>query len=89
VPTIAEAGLAGYEANHWNALYAPAGTPAAVVARLNELARRAMAAEPLRRFAEQNGMEVAVTSPEELGRFQLAELDRWGRIIKNAGIQPE
>ncbi len=89
VPTISEAGLAGYEANHWNALYAPAGTPATIVARLNEMARRAMAAEPLRRFAEQNGMEVAVTSPEELGRFQLAELDRWGRIIKNAGIQPE
>ena len=89
VPTIAESGLPGYEANHWNALYAPAGTPPAVVSRLNDLMRRAMAAEPLRQFAEQNGMEVAVTSPEELGRFQLQELERWGRIIKDAGIQPE
>ena len=43
----------------------------------------------MRQFAEQNGMEVAVTSPEELGRFQLQELERWGRIIKDAGIQPE
>lgn len=89
VPTIAESGLPGYEANHWNALYAPAGTPPAVVTRLNELMRRAMATEPLHQFAEQNGMEVAVTSPEELGRFQLQELERWGRIIKDAGIQPE
>ena len=89
VPTIAESGLPGYESNHWNALYAPAGTPPAVVSRLNELMRRAMATEPLKQFAEQNGMEVAVTSPEELGRFQLQELERWGRIIKDAGIQPE
>jgi tripartite-type tricarboxylate transporter receptor subunit TctC len=89
VPTIAEAGVPGYTANHWNALYAPAGTPAAVVARINELMRRAMASEPLRQFAEQNGMEVAVTSAEELAQFQLAELDRWGKIIKNAGIEPE
>ena len=48
-----------------------------------------MATEPLRQFAEQNGMEVAVTSSEELAQFQLAELDRWGRIIKTAGIEPE
>lgn len=89
VPTIAEAGLPGYEANHWNALYAPAGTPPPVVRRLNELMRHAMAAEPLKQFAEQNGMEVATTSAEELGRFQLTELERWGRIIKDAGIQPE
>ena len=89
VPTIAEAGLPGYEANHWNALYAPVGTPPALIARLNELARHGMAADPLRNFAEQNGMEVAVTSAEELGRFQLAELERWGKIIKQAGIEPE
>jgi len=89
VPTIAEAGVPGYTANHWNALYAPAGTPATVVARLNELMRHAMATEPLRQFAEQNGMEVAVTSPDELAQFQVAELDRWGKIIKNAGIEPE
>ena len=89
VPTIAESGLPGYEANHWNALYAPAGTPAPVLARLNELARSAMATEPLRKFAQQNGMDVAVTSPDELASFQLAELERWGRIIRQAGIEPE
>jgi len=89
VPTIAEQGLPGYEASYWNALYAPAGTPAPVIQRLNELMRKAMATEPVRRFVADNGMEVTPTSPEELGRFQLAELDRWGRIIKDAGIQPE
>ncbi len=89
VPTIAESGLPGYEANHWNALYAPAGTPSPIIARLNEIARSAMATEPLRNFAQQNGMDVAVTSPDELASFQLRELDRWGRIIRQAGIQPE
>ncbi len=89
VPTIAESGIPGYEAYHWNALYAPAATPAPVIKRLNELLRSAMATEPLRQFAENNGMEVAATSPEELVRFQLAELERWGKTIKAAGIQPE
>jgi len=89
LPTLAESGLPGYEAGYWNALYAPAATPAPTVRRLNELVQRAMAAETVKRFVEQNGMEVALSSPEELGRFQQAELDRWGRIIKTANIQPE
>lgn len=89
LPTLAESGLPGYEAGYWNGLYAPAGTPASVVKRLNELVHKALAAEGVRRFVEQNGMEPALSSPEELGRFQQAELDRWGRIIRTAGIQPE
>ena len=89
VPTLSESGLPGYVANHWNALYAPANTPPPIVARLNELARKAMATPALHNFAEQNGMEVSMTSAEELGKFQLAELDRWGSIIKAAGIEPE
>jgi tripartite-type tricarboxylate transporter receptor subunit TctC len=89
VPTLAEQGLPGYEASYWNALYAPAGTPAPVIQRLNELMRKAMVTEPVQRFVAENGMEVTPTSADELARFQLAELDRWGRIIKDAGIQPE
>jgi len=88
VPAIAET-LPGYEAGYWNALYAPASTPAPVVQRLNDLMRRAMAAPEVRQVVEQTGMEAALSSPEELGRFQLAELSRWGQIIKTAGIQPE
>jgi tripartite-type tricarboxylate transporter receptor subunit TctC len=89
VPTLAESGLPGYEASYWNALYAPAATPGAVVHRLNELVRHAMASEGVKRFVDQNGMEVALSTPEELGRFQQAEYERWGRIIRAANIQPE
>ncbi|MDA7417024.1 tripartite tricarboxylate transporter substrate binding protein [Xenophilus arseniciresistens] len=90
VPTIDEAGVKGYEMGFWFAAYAPAGTPPAVVKRLNELlvnAARSSAARTA--FYEPSGTEVFTTSPEELGRFQAAESQKWGRIVKAAGIQPE
>ena len=89
LPTIAEAGLPGYEISYWNAVYAPAGTPAPVVQRINELMRKAMGAEGVRRFVEQNGMEPFVTGPADLASFQAAEFKRWGAVIKAAGIEPE
>jgi tripartite-type tricarboxylate transporter receptor subunit TctC len=89
LPTIAEAGLPGYEMSYWNAVYAPAGTPAQVVQRINELMQRAMASETVRRFVEQNGMEPFTSTPAELSSFQVAEYKRWGAVIKAAGIEPE
>jgi tripartite-type tricarboxylate transporter receptor subunit TctC len=89
VPTIAEAGLPGYEISYWNAVYAPAGTPAPIVQRVNELMQRAMATESVRRFVEQNGMESFTSSPAELASFQAGEYRRWGSVIKAAGIEPE
>ncbi|OWQ48719.1 ABC transporter substrate-binding protein [Roseateles noduli] len=89
LPTIAEAGLPGYEISYWNAVYAPAGTPAPVVERINALMQKAMTAEPVKRFVEQNGMEPFTSTPAELASFQAAEYKRWGAVIKTAGIQPE
>lgn len=88
VPAISES-LPGYEFGYWNALYAPAGTPAPVVQKLNALMRKAMQTAAVRGVAEQSGMETALSSPEEMNRFQIAEYERWGKIIKTAGIQPE
>ncbi len=88
VPAISES-LPGYEFGYWNALYAPAGTPAPVVQKLNALMRNAMQTAAVRNVAEQSGMEVALSSPDEMNRFQIAEYERWGKIIKAAGIQPE
>ena len=89
LPTIAESGLPGYEMSYWNAVYAPAGTPEPVVARIDELMQKAMKAEPVRRFVAQNGMEPYTSSPAELAAFQAAELKRWGQIIGKAGIERE
>ncbi|MDM0054494.1 Bug family tripartite tricarboxylate transporter substrate binding protein [Variovorax fucosicus] len=90
VPTIAEAGVKGYEMGYWFAAYAPAKTPAVVVKRLNELLTRAAKSEAAKAaFYEPTGTEVFTTSPEELAKFQIGESQKWGRIVKAAGIEAE
>ncbi|MGJ7542005.1 Bug family tripartite tricarboxylate transporter substrate binding protein [Variovorax sp. LT1R16] len=90
VPTIAEAGVKGYEMGYWFAAYAPARTPPAVVKRLNELLVKAAKSEAAKAaFYEPTGTEVFTSSPEELAKFQVGESQKWGRIVKAAGITPE
>lgn len=90
VPTIAEAGVKGYEMGYWFAAYAPAKTPPAVVKRLNELLVKAARSEAAKTaFYEPSGTEVFTTSPEELAKFQHGESQKWGRIVKAAGIEAE
>jgi len=89
VPTISEAGVKGYDMGYWFAAYAPAGTPAPVVARLNELLHKAIDSQAVRQFFSGSGGEVFPTSPAELVKFQASETDMWGRVIKAAGIEPE
>ncbi len=90
VPTIAEAGVKGYEMGYWFAAYAPAKTPPAVVKRLNELLVKAARSESAKAaFYEPTGTEVFTSSPEELAKFQAGESQKWGRIVKAAGIEAE
>ncbi|HUD34951.1 MAG TPA: tripartite tricarboxylate transporter substrate binding protein [Variovorax sp.] len=90
VPTISEAGVKGYEMGYWFAAYAPAKTPPAVVRRLNELLVKAARSEAARSaFYEPTGTEVFTTSPEDLAKFQAGESQKWGRIVKAAGIEAE
>jgi tripartite-type tricarboxylate transporter receptor subunit TctC len=90
VPTIAEAGVKGYEMGYWFAAYAPAKTPPAVVKRLNELLVKAAKSEAAKTaFYEPSGTEVFTSTPEELARFQAGESQKWGRIVKAAGIEAE
>jgi tripartite-type tricarboxylate transporter receptor subunit TctC len=89
VPTLDEAGVKGYDMGYWFAAYVPAGTPQPVVARLNELLVAAVKSAPARSFFETAGAEAWTTSPEELAKFQGAETQKWGRVIKAAGIEPE
>ncbi|WP_251863764.1 tripartite tricarboxylate transporter substrate binding protein [Achromobacter sp. Marseille-Q4962] len=89
VPTIAEAGVPGYEMGYWFAAYAPAGTPPDVVERLNELLVQATQTAPAKQFYAQTGTDPATSTPDELAKFQQAESKKWGDIIEKAGIQPE
>jgi tripartite-type tricarboxylate transporter receptor subunit TctC len=89
VPTIAEAGVPGYEATNWWGILAPAGTPAAVVERLHkELAVIVASAETKRRF-EAEGAEAVQMSSEEFGKFIAAETAKWAKVVKEAGIHAE
>ena len=89
LPTVNESGVKGYEASYWFAAYFPAKTPAAAVQRMRELLVRAVATESAKTFLARNALTTFTTTPEELAKFQAAETQKWGRIIKAAGIQPE
>ncbi|MEF9949474.1 MAG: tripartite tricarboxylate transporter substrate-binding protein, partial [Comamonas sp.] len=89
VPTIAEAGVKGYDMGYWFAAYAPANTPAPVVAKLNQLLNSAVASTSAKSFFDMSGSEPWSTTPQELAQFQSAETQKWGKVIKAAGITPE
>jgi tripartite-type tricarboxylate transporter receptor subunit TctC len=89
VPTIEEAGVKGYDMGYWFAAYAPAGTPPAVVAKLNQLLGRATQSTAAKAFFDMAGSEAWTTTPEELAKFQAAETQKWGKVIKAAGIDAE
>lgn len=89
VPTISEAGVKGYEMTYWFAAYAPAGTPAPVVAKLNELLTAAAKSPTAASFYGTSGTEILTSTPEELHKFQLAESQKWNKVITAAGIEKE
>jgi len=88
-PTIAEAGVPGYEMGYWFAAYVPAKTPPAVVKRLNELMVAAIKGPTAVKFYQTTGVDAATSTPEELAKFQQGESAKWGKIVKAANIQPE
>ena len=84
---MAESGLAGFELHEWNALFAPAGTPPEIIARLNtELGKILRTPEMQERFF-QMGAEAAPGTPEQLGDFVRSEIARWGKVVKEVGIK--
>ncbi len=89
VPTIAEAGVKGYEMTYWFAAYAPAGTPTDVVNKLGELLVKAAKSSSAAPFYQNSGTEIFTSNPEDLRKFQAAETLKWGKIIKAAGVEPE
>ena len=89
VPTVGEAGLPGYESIQWWMLMVPAGTPKIIVGGLNgALTRATSAADLMERFTSQ-GAEPLSGTPEEGARYLQAEIEKWGAVVKAAGIKLE
>ncbi len=89
VPTIAEAGVPGYEANNWWGVVAPAGTPPAIVEKLHkEISAVQNSEETKKQFATQ-GAEIVQMSSAEFGAFMASEMAKWERVVKQSGIKAE
>ena len=89
VPTIAESGLAGYEAPNWYGIFAPAGTPATVIARLNSEINKAMAAPEFVEHMRLEGAEGIGGSPAQFRAFFAGEIERWAPVVKAAGVKAD
>ncbi|HKU96421.1 MAG TPA: tripartite tricarboxylate transporter substrate binding protein [Vineibacter sp.] len=89
VPTIAESGVPGYDMYEWNALLAPAGTPAAVIARLQQEAAKALRLPDVVARLATLGAEPVGSTPEAFAAFLRTELAKWADIVKTAGIKVE
>jgi tripartite-type tricarboxylate transporter receptor subunit TctC len=86
VPTLAEAGVPGYEFTIWFAMFAPKGTPKPIVTLLNKELVQALAEPEMREKLARTGVEAGSSTPEELGKHLQAEVAKWAKVIKAAGI---
>jgi len=89
VPTVAEAGVAGYSAESWYGLFAPAKTPRDVIDRLNKSAAIGVQSEAFRKLGVNEGLVMVAAPPEELDRYFRGEEERWRKVIRDAGITAE
>jgi tripartite-type tricarboxylate transporter receptor subunit TctC len=88
LPTMVEAGFAGFEAVPWFGLMAPAGTPAPIIDKLHRETVRVLALPDVRRKLEELGLDVIGNSPAEFAAVIRAEIPQWAKVIKDAGIKP-
>lgn len=86
VPSASEAGVPDLEVASWNGVLAPKGTPRAIVERLHHEIVKIVGTPEMRDFLVKQGVEIVAQGPQEFGRFIATELDRWGEVIRKAGI---
>jgi tripartite-type tricarboxylate transporter receptor subunit TctC len=89
VPTVAEAGVPGYESLQWYGLLAPAGTPKEIIARLNREAVAVLRSPEIAARLANDGTEIVAGTPEEFGAYLRSETEKWAKVVKAAGIKPE
>ena len=89
LPTLAESGLAGYEARNWYGLIAPAKTPRAVIDRLNAEIARALALPDVQKTLAGQGLDAAPTTAAAFNAYLRSERDKWAKVIKASDLRPE
>lgn len=85
IPTIAEQGLAGFEAVSWFALFTPANTPKPIVDKINTEVRKILAMPEVSKKLSEGGLEPSPSSPEELAAYQRSEIQKWAKVVKDSG----
>ncbi|MBX3665855.1 MAG: tripartite tricarboxylate transporter substrate binding protein [Burkholderiales bacterium] len=89
MPTVAEAGVKDYEANNWNGVVAPAGTPRAVIQRLHKDIVATLQEPVIQERMAKAGLEPVGDTPAEFAQYLKSEAAKWGRVVKTAGIKAE
>jgi tripartite-type tricarboxylate transporter receptor subunit TctC len=90
IPTIAEAGVPGYEADNWSGLMAPAGTPRDIVLKLHAAMNQAMNDADIRsRFLKESAEPAPSRTPEEFGAMIKVEVVKWSKVAREAGLKPQ
>jgi tripartite-type tricarboxylate transporter receptor subunit TctC len=89
IPTIGEAGLPGYEVTGWNGLLAPANTPRPIIDKLNKAVVTALQSPEVEKLLTEQGLEPAASTPEEFARLMHADIEKWTRVTREAGIEPQ
>ena len=87
VPTIAESGVAGYDASSWFGMWAPASVPASLVGRLNEEIRQILVQAEVRQTLKEQGAEAAPNSPAQFAAYIQAEANKWSKVVQTANVQ--
>ena len=89
VPTIAEAGLPGFEASNWYGLMVPVATPREIVNRLNAETIKALQSSDVRERLTAQGYEIRWSTPQEFSSYLQAETDKWAKVMKASGAQAD
>src|SRR5690606_39251776 len=87
VPTVAEAGVPGYEASSWFGLVAPADTPKSIIDKTQQAVAEALKQPEVREKLSAQGAEPVGNTPEEFARFIEAETEKWGKVVRDSGAK--
>ena len=89
LPTVAEAGVQGFEVVSWNGVLVPTGTPPSVIQKLNASISEALRAPDVRQRLNSEGLQIVASTPEQFEQFIRAEITKWAKVVRSAGLKAE